>query len=195
MEFVQPIRDTRKIAQIKNLLRGEKRYRDLLLFTMGINTALRISDLLELTIDHVIDENGEIRQSFEITERKREKRNVVTINNSMRSVLEEYLDAYPNVQDCPENALFFNTRTKDYSQPIKRVAAWKMLGGICKDVGLTGKYGTHSLRKTWGYHAWKNGVALPIIMGKLNHNNLSYTKRYLGVTDDDMQKIANGLNL
>ena len=48
MNFVEPIRDRKKIAQIKNLLRGQERYRDLLLFVVGINTALRISDLLEL---------------------------------------------------------------------------------------------------------------------------------------------------
>ena len=51
MNFVEPIRDRKKIAQIKNLLRGEKRFRDLLLFTVGINTALRISDLLRLRIE------------------------------------------------------------------------------------------------------------------------------------------------
>lgn len=49
MNFVEPIRDRKKIAQIKNLLRGQKRFRDLLLFAAGINTALRISDLLHLS--------------------------------------------------------------------------------------------------------------------------------------------------
>ena len=55
MNFVEPIRDRKKFAQIKNLLRGERRYRDLLLFVMGINTALRISDLLHLQISHFLD--------------------------------------------------------------------------------------------------------------------------------------------
>jgi integrase len=52
MNFVEPIRERKKISQIKNLLRGQYRYRDLLLFVVGINTALRISDLLELRISH-----------------------------------------------------------------------------------------------------------------------------------------------
>ncbi len=51
MNFVEPIRDRKKIAQIKNQLRGQRRYRDLLLFVVGINTALRISDLLELRVE------------------------------------------------------------------------------------------------------------------------------------------------
>jgi hypothetical protein len=54
MNFVEPIRDRKKIAQIKNQLRGQRRYRDLLLFVVGINTALRISDLLELQVRGIL---------------------------------------------------------------------------------------------------------------------------------------------
>ena len=64
MNFVEPIRDRKKIAQIKNLIRGQERIRDLLLFVVGINSALRISDLLELHIAHFLDEQGRIRQRF-----------------------------------------------------------------------------------------------------------------------------------
>jgi hypothetical protein len=45
MNFVEPIRDRKKITQIKKQLQGQCRYRDLLLFVVGINTAVRISDL------------------------------------------------------------------------------------------------------------------------------------------------------
>ena len=62
MNFVEPIRDRKKIAQIKNQLRGQRRYRDLLLFVVGINTALRISDLLELQIQHFLDDHQRIKQ-------------------------------------------------------------------------------------------------------------------------------------
>ena len=62
MNFVEPIRDRKKIAQIKNQLRGQCRYRDLLLFVVGINTALRISDLLGLQIDHFLDDNQHIKR-------------------------------------------------------------------------------------------------------------------------------------
>ena len=57
MKFVDPIRDRKKITQIKNLLRGQGRYRDLLLFVVGINTALRISDLLRMQLNQFLDEN------------------------------------------------------------------------------------------------------------------------------------------
>ena len=62
MSFVEPIRDRKKIAQIKNQLRGQMRFRDLLLFVVGINTALRISDLLQLQIGHFLDEQGWVKR-------------------------------------------------------------------------------------------------------------------------------------
>ena len=62
MNFVEPIRDRKKIAQIKNLLRGQERCRDLLLFVVGINTALRITDLLDLQINNFLDDQGQIRR-------------------------------------------------------------------------------------------------------------------------------------
>ena len=71
MNFVEPIRDRKKIAQIKNLLRGQRRYRDLLLFVVGINTALRISDLLELRVYHFLEKSLRIKGRFWIKEQKR----------------------------------------------------------------------------------------------------------------------------
>ena len=153
MNFVEPIRDRKKIAQIKNLLRGQRRYRDLLLFVVGINTALRISDLLQLRIVHLVDDQQHIKRRFWIREQKRGKRHEITINNSIREVLEEFLEAYPGVADNPKHFLFFNTKIKNYAVSIKRGQAWKFITTICQQVGLRGNFGTHSLRKTWGYHA------------------------------------------
>jgi len=195
MNFVEPIRSTKKIAQIKNLLRGQGRYRDLLLFTVGINTALRISDLLQLTIGDFVDEDGVVRERFSIREEKRGKRQEVVINQSIREALEEYRRAYPDVGADPGNFVFFNTRKGDYTQPISRKQAWKFISGICREVGLKGNFGTHSLRKTWGYHARMNGVDLALIMHKLNHSRLAYTKRYLGITDDELEAVVRKLNL
>ena len=195
MNFVEPIRDRKKIAQIKNLLRGQKRYRDLLLFVVGINTALRISDLLQLRIVHLVDDQQQIKKRFWIREQKRGKRHEITINNSIRDVLEEFLEAYAGVADNPKYFLFFNTKIKNYAVPIKRGQAWKFITTICQQVGLRGNFGTHSLRKTWGYHARMSGVDLALIMHKLNHESIAYTKRYLGITDDELQAVIQKLNL
>lgn len=195
MNFVEPIRDKKKIAQIKNQLRGEKRYRDLLLFVVGINTALRVSDLLTLQIGDFVDEQGTIQDRLWLREAKRGKRNEVIINDSIREALGEVLAAYPTLPDDPGHSLFFNTKSNDFSDPIKRGQAWKFITGICADVGLRGNFGTHTLRKTWGYHARLSGVDLALIMHKLNHNSLAYTKRYLGITDDELADVIRRLNL
>lgn len=195
MNFVEPIRDRKKISQIKNLLRGQGRYRDLLLFVVGINTALRISDFLEPRLSHVLDKNLRIKGRFWIKEQKRGKRHEVVNNTSIKQALTEYLKAYIDVGNNPKHYIFFNTKTNTYAEPIKRGQAWKFITTICKDVGLQGNYGTHSLRKTWGYHARMNGVDLALIMHKLNHESIAYTKRYLGITDDELLAVSQRLNL
>ena len=195
MNFVEPIRDRKKIAQIKNLLRGEGRFRDLLLFTVGINTALRVSDLLRLQINHFMDDRQILKHRFQIKEQKRGKRHEVFVNTSIREIFKEYLAAYPNIASNPQHFLFFNTKANDFAESIGRGQAWKFITAICKQVGLRGNFGTHSLRKTWGYHARLQGVDLALIMYKLNHASITCTKRYLGITDDELQAVVERLNL
>jgi integrase len=195
MNFVEPIRDRKKIAQIKNLLRGEGRFRDLLLFVVGINTALRISDLLALQVGHFLDDHQQIRRRFCIKEQKRGKRQEVVVNTSIRDALEEYFAAYPEIIGDQLNFIFFNTKDNGFRKPIKRGQAWKIVMTICQQVGLRGNFGTHSLRKTWGYQARMQGVELALIMHKLNHESVAYTKRYLGITDDELQAVSQRLNL
>src|SRR5215218_8777193 len=152
MNFVDPIRDRKKITQIKNMLLGAQRYRDLLLLVMGMNTALRISDLLTLQLGQVVDDQGDIRRNFAIKEEKRGKRNVVTLNASMQQALDHYLAAYEGVLASPNYFLFFSARrsTPVFTKPMSRKHAEHLISEMCQAVGLTGNYGTHTLRKTWG---------------------------------------------
>jgi integrase len=197
MNFVEPIRDRRKIVQIKQYLQGAGRYRDLLLFVVGINTGLRISDLLALQVGAFVDSKGTILSEKAIREQKRGKRNVVMINDSIRETLPLYLAAYPGIETNPEHYLFFSTKRADYdySTPLSRNQAWKLIADMCRDVGLSGNYGTHTLRKTWGYHARKGGEDLATIMHKFNHSNLATTMRYLGFTDDELRDVVKRVNL
>ena len=110
MNYVEPIRNRKKIAQIKNLLRGQNRFRDLLLFVVGINNALRISDLLQLRIGQFMDDHQRVKRRFRIKEQKRSKRHEVVINNSIKQALTEYMKAYPGVDYNPEYYMFFNTK-------------------------------------------------------------------------------------
>jgi integrase len=120
---------------------------------MGINTALRISDLLQLQISHFLDEQGRIKRRFWIKERKRGKHQEVVINTSIREALNKYLAAFPDIGNNRNNFVFFNSTTNDYSLPIKRGQTWKFITLICREACLSGNFGTHSLWKTWGCHA------------------------------------------
>lgn len=119
----------------------------------------------------------------------------MVINTSIREALDEYLAAFSDIGNESNNFVFFSSTTHDYSLPIKRGQAWKFITSICREAGLSGNFGTHSLRKTWAYHARMSGVDLALIMHKLNHESVAYTKRYLGITDDELQAVAQRLNL
>jgi integrase len=164
MNFVEPIRSRKKIALIKRLLIEQARYRDLLLFVVGVNTALRISDLLKLRIRDFVAPDGAVRDRFWIRETKRGKRQQVVINDSIAKALADYQLAYPKVEADPDHFVFFNLKTRNYRRPITRKRAWRVISSLCQEVGLNGSYGTHSLRKIWGYHARQNDIDLVLIM-------------------------------
>lgn len=195
MNFVEPIRDRRKIAQIKNILKGQQRYRDLLFFTVGINSALRACDLLRLQIGQFVGVDGKPVEKFWFREEKHGKRYELALNASILEALNDYLVAYPAIRANPANYVFFNVKTLDFSEPIKRGHAWKIVNDLCEEVGLKGEYGTHTLRKTWAYHARMNGVDIMTIMNRLNHSSISSTMRYLGITDDELVAAMQKLNL
>jgi integrase len=193
VNFVEPIRDKRKISQIENLLKGQGRTRDLLLFTVGVNSALRISDLVTLTVGDFVDANGSLRPDFALKERKTGKRYVLTINDSIQEAWKFYAITHGDVLQNGNNAVFFNLKSGDGA--IQRGQAWRLIQQLCKDVGLNGDYGTHTLRKTWGYHARLAGVDLATIMRKFNHSRIDITMRYLGITDDELAEAARRINL
>lgn len=105
------------------------------------------------------------------------------------------MGAHPEIISIQNNFIFFNTKPTHFGEPIKRGQAWKIVTGICHQVSLRGNFGTHSLRKTWGYHARMQGVDLALIMHKLNHESIACTIRYLGITDDELQAVSQRLNL
>ncbi|MFA6090916.1 MAG: tyrosine-type recombinase/integrase [Candidatus Gracilibacteria bacterium] len=196
MQFVEPIRDPKKITQIKNTLRGKKDIRGLLLFELGINSALRISDLLSLKISDVFDNSLLPKDFFDKKERKTLKMNRITITPKVKVTLFEYIQAYPTVVQDSGNFIFFRKKTFPLgSKAIGRKMSWQFLSEICKEVGLKGNYGNHSLRKCWGYHGRMQGIPLEIIQHKLNHSSLAVTQRYLGITADEIAMACNRLDL
>ena len=183
MNTVDPIRDPQKIREIKQNLRATNS-RDYLLFTMGINLALRASDLLSIKVGDVFDEKKEIVRYIWIKEKKTGKEKKLFINSTIEEAL---LFHFRNKKIVRENFLFTAQRS---GEQLDRQALWELIKKWTKMVGLKGRYGTHSLRKTWGYMARViYHKDLPQVMEKLGHSNQEITKRYIGITQEEINEL------
>ncbi|WP_129600365.1 site-specific integrase [Anaerophilus nitritogenes] len=190
MNNVEPIRDKSKIQDVKIYLRG-KDIRSYAMFIVGINVALRITDLLSLKWKDVFKENKKTFKDVEIYEGKTNKYRKIKLNKSARKALKELSESMEYIH--MENFIFKSREGEN--KPITRQQALNILKDASNSVGVRENIGTHSLRKTWGYHAWKTGFNPAIIMETLNHSNLAITKRYLGIQQDDVNELYDQLNI
>ena len=133
MEFVQPIRDLKKIETIKKLLR-QQNLRDYCLFVVGINSGLRISDLLKLRVSDVY-ENGKPKDRILIREKKTNKFKNFPLSDNAKSALKEYLKTRDYKDHEP---LFISRKNKGF---LLRQQAYKILNNVAKDVGIKEKIG------------------------------------------------------
>ena len=187
MEFVQPIRDLKKIDTIKKLLK-QQNLRDYCLFVLGINSGLRISDLLKLRISDV-SEKGKIKDRIRLREKKTNKFKDFPLSNSTKSALKEYLKTREYNENEP---LFISRKNKGF---LLRQQAYKIINDVAKSVGIKEKIGTHTLRKTFGYHAYNNGYDITLIQKLFNHSSPAVTLRYIGITQDEMDDVYLSLDL
>ncbi|MCF8011633.1 MAG: site-specific integrase [Clostridiales bacterium] len=188
MEFVEPIRDIKKIEAIKKILKGNN-LRDYCLFTLGINSGLRVSDLLSLKVSDVVSDKGKVKDRIAIRERKTNKVKNFPVGTKARKALEEYLRKYKLGLDMP---LFLSRKG---SAPISRQHAHRILNEAAASVGIKDRIGTHTLRKTFGYHAYKKGYDITLLQKLFNHTAPSITLRYIGITQDELDDVYLSLDL
>lgn len=174
MNEVLPLKNKNDIDRMKKTL--EAKPRDLLLFIIGINTALRISDILPLRVRDISDTH------IEITEKKTSKRKRIMINAAIREAYRKFVPT-----DAKPSDWLFPSRKGD--KPISRSQAWRVLSKAAKDAGIKTPFGTHSLRKTFAYHAYKSGVELPLLMRVLNHASQRETLRYIGIESEEVDEV------
>lgn len=191
MKSVNPIREIKKIEDIKKLLENK---RNELLFIMGINSALRVSDLLRLTIGDVIDEDGNLKDAVTLKEKKTDKTKEFILNKSVKQALSVYLeDRKANKQPIASDSPLFLSR-KSY-KAINRGQAWQILHDIGQRVGLE-KIAPHSLRKTFGYQVYKkSGHNIGLVQKLLNHSSSADTLRYIGIEQEELNAAYLELNL
>lgn len=191
MEFVQPIRDKEKLAIMKKYLKGSN-LRDYCLFVVGINSGLRISDLLELTVSDVINKNTKVKDRIQIREIKTGKFKDFPISTSAKKAITEYLNTREyNLTD----PLFISQKNLNGSKAIQRQRAYRVINDAAKVAGIKEKIGTHTLRKTFAYHAYKAGISIEVIQKLFNHSAPSITLRYIGITQDTLDNVYINLNL
>ena len=164
--------------------------RDYCMFTLGINSGLRISDLLGLTIADVLDDNGKVRDRITLREMKTGKGKDFPISDSARKAINEYMRTRTTANKTEP---LFASRKGD--KAISRQQAWLIINQAAHTVGIKEQIGTHTLRKTFGYWAYQSGVDLSLIQKLLNHSAPSVTLRYIGITQQEMDDVYISLNL
>ena len=187
MEYVDPIKDVESINAMKSILK-EHSQRDLLLFVFGINTGLRISELLTLKLKDVW-EAGKVKEFLLIHDEKSNEERAYYINPKVQEELKTYLSLTPL---CERDYLF---KSKKDNLPITRQQAYRIINHAAREVGIPGKIGTHTLRKTFGYHAFKAGIATSLLMRTFHHHSASETLKYIGVSKEECQFIKVDVNL
>ena len=186
---VEPIRSLEAIQGIKARLEGQGRARDLCLFTVGINTAYRAGELLSLTVGQV--EHLGVGDRLEVFQPKTRRYRATTLNRPCVTTIASWLAVHP--EPHPEAALFYSRRSRrslGVSVLNRLVKSW------CADEGLAGNYGSHTLRKTWGYHQLRQAnTPLPFLMTAYGHATQQQTLEYLCIEAEEISALYTALEL
>lgn len=192
MNTVQPLRDKKDIEKMKSYLK-DRNPRDYLMFMIGISSALRISDILKLKVSDVWD-GKKVNAHVDVRETKTDKGKRFAISPNLEKALRDYIKS--NQLSLDDYLITSNKPDKDgNSKPISRQQAHDILSNAADWIGIIDPVSTHTMRKTWGYWAYKSGVSLALIMEALNHSSIANTKKYLGITQDDLDEVYISLNL
>ena len=186
MAATEPIRDEYHARTLATHLLEKGEIRNYVMVTVGMYTALRISDILRLYWDDVYDfEKSRVRREITVVEKKTRKARTIALNKNVVKALEKYVE-----EAARGKPLIVNKNT---GNPISRVQAHRIVTNAAEKAKIPGKVSCHSLRKTFGYHAWKKGTPPAVIMDIYNHSSYETTRRYLGITQDDRNAVYLGM--
>lgn len=200
----EPIKDIDDINRISKYLIDNGRYRDNMLFILGINFGLRISDLRILRFTQLINDDFSFKDKFPILEKKTKntrkvKRNrYISINNAVIDAVILYLQH----NECRLDDYLFRSesnRGSNKNQPISRMTADRILKEIGTTLGLDIKIATHTLRKTFAYHQMvmsNNDPRKLLLLQKMfGHSSAAQTLDYIGITGEEIEEAYMKLNL
>ena len=171
MATVEPIKNKKDIKTVEKIL-SEQSPRDLLLFVFGTNCGLRISDILRLNV-------GDVRNKthIQITEKKTGKFKKFFINDKLKPMLEEFIKGRKDTEP-----LFMS----HWGKRLDRVTAYYIIRNACEKAKIDARVGTHTLRKTFGYHHYKQNHDVAILQKIFNHSSPKITLTYICVDQDEI---------
>ena len=169
MQFVEPIRDKKKIELVKVILK-KTWFRNYLLFLVGINSGLRISDILNLNV-------GDVRNKtyIDIIEKKTNKPKRFPINTKLKPLFEKF-----TLGRNDKEPLFLSV----FNNRMERTQCYRIINLACREAGVDYKIGTHTLRKTFGYHHYQKFKDVVVLQKIFNHYSPQITLRYIGIDQD-----------
>ena len=144
------------------------------MFVIGINTGLRISDILNLKVADV-----KSKDHITIIEKKTKKQKRFLINSQLEKEISQY------IKSMEDSEYLFASRDSD--KPISRIQAYRIINSVADKVGLD-EIGTHTMRKTFGYWHYQKYKDIAILQDIFNHSSPSVTLRYIGINDDIKDK-------
>lgn len=177
---VQPLRSKIEIEDMKDSLRRWCGERDRFLFIFGINTGLRISDIVPLKVKDVRGKTQVV-----IVENKSSKKRIVNIKE-----IQSEIEAYTKGMDS-EAWLFPSRKGNGHITPTQAYRALVKAGEMIDREDI----GTHTMRKTFGYHYYKRTKDVAMLQEIFNHSAPSITKRYIGITQDEINQSLEGFKL
>ena len=180
MNVVEPIRSKKDLRKVENILRKQS-LRDLLMFTIGTNCGLRISDILSLNVGDVRD-----KDYIDIVEKKTGKRKRFPINSKLKPMFEKF------TKDRNINEPLFLSR---FGNRMERTQCYRIINDACKKAGIDYKVGCHTLRKSMGYWHYKSNRDVAILQKIFNHSSPAITSIYIGINQDILDESYNNFIL
>lgn len=171
LKDVQPVRDLEQIDNMKWALRRHCSERDYILFLIGINTGLRVGDLLKIKVSDVKGKRKAI-----VKEGKTQKKRTIYLD----SIYDE-VQVYVSTLD---SEWMFPSRKGD--RAISPTQAYRQLNKAADFAGVE-SVGNHTLRKSFGYWYYKQHKDVAELQKILNHSHPSITLRYIGITEEQIE--------
>lgn len=197
MNTAQPIRNQKELVCFKSYYEEIKPHpRNQLLIVLGLNTALRVSDLISIHWKDVynFDEN-KVLKHLNLIEKKTGKKTCIYLNQNITAALLHYqkylIDGKQLIK--PDDYLFQSPVNPENS--LTRIQVFRIIKKAAEYYQLEGTISCHSLRKTFGYHAWKQGISPVMLVDIYNHSSFEVTKRYLGIEQDDRDFVFQNIRL